>query len=113
MLILQESCTDPTGSYVIYAPVDIVAMNVVLSGGDPDYVALLPSGFAILPDGAVLHGGGILDVGSGGSLLTVAFQILVDSAPTAKLSLGSVATVNSLIKCTVERIKAAVSCENT
>ena len=113
MLILQESCTDATGSYVIYAPVDIVAMNVVLSGGDPDYVALLPSGFAILPDGAVPHGGGILDVGSGGSLLTVAFQILVDSAPSAKLSLGSVATVNSLIKCTVERIKAAVSCENT
>ncbi|KAL5989108.1 hypothetical protein ACLOJK_027210 [Asimina triloba] len=51
MLILQESCTNSTGSYVIYAPVDIVTMNVVLNGGDPDYVALLPSGFAILPDG--------------------------------------------------------------
>nr|XP_025885589.1 homeobox-leucine zipper protein PROTODERMAL FACTOR 2-like [Solanum lycopersicum] len=107
MLILQESSTDSTGSYVIYAPVDIVAMNVVLSGGDPDYVALLPSGFAILPDG----GGGI-NVGTGGSLLTVAFQILVDSVPTAKLSLGSVATVNSLIKCTVERIKTAVACDS-
>lgn len=112
MLILQESCTDSTGSYVIYAPVDIVAMNVVLSGGDPDYVALLPSGFAILPDGPGEHGGGVLEVGSGGSLLTVAFQILVDSVPTAKLSLGSVATVNSLIKCTVERIKGAVAREN-
>ena len=112
MLVLQESCTDSTGSYVIYAPVDIVAMNMVLSGGDPDYVALLPSGFAILPDGPGLRGGGILEVGSGGSLLTVAFQILVDSVPTAKLSLGSVATVNSLIKCTVERIKSAVMCEN-
>ncbi|ESQ38109.1 hypothetical protein EUTSA_v10028459mg [Eutrema salsugineum] len=121
MLILQESCTDASGSYVIYAPVDIVAMNVVLSGGDPDYVALLPSGFAILPDGSV--GGGTGDgnqevvssssssSGSCGSLLTVAFQILVDSVPTAKLSLGSVATVNSLIKCTVERIKAAVACD--
>lgn len=123
MVILQESCTDATGSYVIYAPVDIVAMNTVLGGGDPDYVALLPSGFAILPDGSSMNnnninGGGSLmgtildDVGlpssSGGSLLTVAFQILVDSVPTAKLSLGSVATVNSLIKCTVERIKAAV-----
>ncbi|XP_027366414.1 homeobox-leucine zipper protein MERISTEM L1-like [Abrus precatorius] len=109
MLILQESCTDSTGSYVVYAPVDIVAMNVVLSGGDPDYVALLPSGFAILPDGPGLNNlGPILDVGSGGCLLTVAFQILVDSAPTAKLSVGSVTTVNSLIKCTVERIKAAV-----
>ncbi|KAL0283495.1 UNVERIFIED_CONTAM: Homeobox-leucine zipper protein MERISTEM L1 [Sesamum angustifolium] len=111
MLILQESCTDSTGSYVIYAPVDIVAMNVVLSGGDPDYVALLPSGFAILPDGPNDQSGGIPEVGSGGSLLTVAFQILVDSVPTAKLSLGSVATVNSLIKCTVERIKGAVLCD--
>ncbi|PKA63712.1 Homeobox-leucine zipper protein ROC2 [Apostasia shenzhenica] len=117
MLILQESCTDATGSYVIYAPVDVVAMNVVLNGGDPDYVALLPSGFAILPDGPTagvheaLGSSGLPEVGSGGSLLTVAFQILVDSVPTAKLSLGSVATVNSLIACTVERIKAAVSGE--
>ncbi|KAL6284593.1 hypothetical protein ACE6H2_015522 [Prunus campanulata] len=106
MLILQESCTDKTASFVIYAPVDIVAMNVVLIGSDPDYVALLPSGFAILPDG-----GGMGDSGSGGSLLTVSFQILDDSAPTAKLSLGSVATVNNLIACTVERIKAALSCD--
>ena len=114
MLILQESCTDSTGSYVIYAPVDVVAMNAVLNGGDPDCVALLPSGFAILPDGptSVVPGGGTIgEVGSGGSLLTVAFQILVDSIPTAKLSLGSVATVNRLIACTVERIKAAVSGE--
>lgn len=107
MLILQESCTDATGSFVIYAPVDIVAMNVVLNGGDPDYVALLPSGFAILPDGTAAPG----ETGHGGSLLTVAFQILVDSVPTAKLSLGSVATVNNLIACTVERIKASLSCE--
>lgn len=113
MLILQESSTDSTGSYVIYAPVDIVAMNVVLSGGDPDYVALLPSGFAILPDGPNNPATGIPEVGSGGSLLTVAFQILVDSVPTAKLSLGSVATVNSLIKCTVERIKGAVLCDGS
>jgi homeobox-leucine zipper protein len=116
MLILQESCTDASGSYVIYAPVDVVAMNVVLNGGDPDYVALLPSGFAILPDGpsgsSSMQGGGGGGVGSGGSLLTVAFQILVDSVPTAKLSLGSVATVNSLIARTVERIKAAVSGES-
>ncbi|XVF03064.1 hypothetical protein REPUB_Repub04eG0228600 [Reevesia pubescens] len=113
MLILQESCIDPTASFVIYAPVDIVAMNVVLNGGDPDYVALLPSGFAILPDGTTPSAGGaIADAGSGGSLLTVAFQILVDSVPTAKLSLGSVATVNNLIACTVERIKASLSCEN-
>ncbi|XP_022952948.1 homeobox-leucine zipper protein HDG2-like [Cucurbita moschata] len=115
MLILQESSTDETASFVVYAPVDIVAINVVLNGGDPDYVALLPSGFAILPDGSTTSDGGangVAEHGSGGSLLTVAFQILVDSVPTAKLSLGSVATVNNLIACTVERIKASLSCEN-
>ncbi|KAG8640642.1 homeobox-leucine zipper protein HDG2 isoform X2 [Manihot esculenta] len=116
MLILQESCTDPTASFVIYAPVDVVSMNVVLNGGDPDYVALLPSGFAILPDGTTtntVHGGGIGEFNcASGSLLTVAFQILVDSVPTAKLSLGSIATVNNLIACSVERIKAALSGES-
>ncbi|KAJ0247167.1 Homeobox-leucine zipper protein PROTODERMAL FACTOR 2 [Hirschfeldia incana] len=120
MLILQESCTDASGSYVIYAPVDMMAMNVVLSGGDPDYVALLPSGFAILPDGSTRGGNASAGAegevvtstaSNGGSLLTVAFQILVDSVPTAKLSLGSVATVNSLIKCTVQRIKDALACD--
>ncbi|GAA0167508.1 homeodomain transcription factor [Lithospermum erythrorhizon] len=116
MLILQESCTDSTGSYVIYAPVDVGAMNMVLDGGDPEYVTLLPSGFAILADGPNSHGEGSLIpwmIGtSGGSLLTVAFQILVDSVPTAKLSPGSIATVNRLIKCSVERIKNALGCDN-
>ncbi|XP_026448337.1 homeobox-leucine zipper protein HDG2-like isoform X2 [Papaver somniferum] len=113
MLILQESCTEATGSFVIYAPVDIPSMNDVINGGNPDNVALLPSGFAILPDGPITHhGDGQVEYGQGGSLLTVAFQILVDSVPTAKLALGSVATVNSLITCTVDRIKAAVTDEN-
>ncbi|KAL9317394.1 hypothetical protein ACSQ67_013911 [Phaseolus vulgaris] len=102
MIILQESCTDATGSFVVYAPVDLMSMNAVLKGGNPDCVALLPSGFAVLPDGPEPM------VGSGGCLLTVAFQILVDSVPTSKLSASSVTTVSSLIKCTVERIQAAV-----
>ncbi|KAI4319853.1 hypothetical protein MLD38_033403 [Melastoma candidum] len=81
MLILQESCTDASGSFVVYAPVDLVAMNVVLNGGDPDYVALLPSGFSILHDGSSVDTQvGTNEVGdissAGGSLLTVAFQIL-------------------------------------
>lgn len=106
MLILQESFSDPTASFIVYAPVDIMSMNMVINGGEPDYVALLPSGFAILPDGPPLEDGEPRTVGS---LLTVAFQILVDSVPTAKISLGSVATVNNLIACTVERIEDALS----
>lgn len=120
MLILQECCTDESCSLVVYAPVDIAEMSAVLNGGDPDSVALLPSGFAILPDGLQSkrpNSGGVGLAGpapglnSGGSLLTVAFQILVDHVPTARLSLGSVATVNKLISNTVIRIKRALACE--
>ncbi|XP_051133903.1 homeobox-leucine zipper protein PROTODERMAL FACTOR 2-like [Andrographis paniculata] len=112
MLILQDSCFDASGAFVVYAPVDIVAMNIVLSGGDSEYVAFLPSGFAILPDGpktpSHYGGDGVMDIGSGGSLVTVAFQILIDSIPTAQMSLSSVNTVYNLIRCTVDRIKASV-----
>ncbi|KAH9732163.1 homeobox-leucine zipper protein ANTHOCYANINLESS 2 [Citrus sinensis] len=123
MLILQETCTDAAGSLVVYAPVDIPAMHVVMNGGDSAYVALLPSGFAIVPDGPDSRGplangptsGNGSNGGSqrvGGSLLTVAFQILVNSLPTAKLTVESVETVNNLISCTVQKIKAALQCES-
>ncbi|KAF9616912.1 hypothetical protein IFM89_032874 [Coptis chinensis] len=127
MLILQETCIDAAGSLVVYAPVDIPAMHVVMSGGDSAYVALLPSGFAIVPDGPGSGTGPneptadskpngtttqISVGGGGGSLLTVAFQILVNSLPTAKLTVESVETVNNLISCTVQKIKAALHCES-
>ncbi|KAK2353838.1 homeobox-leucine zipper protein ANTHOCYANINLESS [Trifolium repens] len=119
MLILQETCIDEAGSLVVYAPVDIPAMHVVMNGGDSAYVALLPSGFAVVPDGpgsrgtengdATANGG---EACVSGSLLTVAFQILVNSLPTAKLTVESVETVNNLISCTVQKIKAALHCES-
>ncbi|XP_042453410.1 homeobox-leucine zipper protein ANTHOCYANINLESS 2-like [Zingiber officinale] len=96
MLILQETCADASGAMVVYAPVDVPVMHLVMNGGDSAYVALLPSGLAILPDGGE------------GSLLTVGFQILVNNQPTAKLTVESVETVNSLISCTVQKIKAVV-----
>lgn len=118
MLILQETWMDSSCSVVVYAPVDVQSLNVVMSGGDSAYVALLPSGFAILPDGNVgsnngcngtlQKGGGIGDGGGTGSLLTVGFQILVNSLPTAKLTMESVDTVNNLISCTIQKIKAAL-----
>lgn len=126
MLILQETCIDAAGSLVVYAPVDIPAMHVVMNGGDSAYVALLPSGFAIVPDGPGSRGplpnglvangpttnGGPTSHRVSGSLLTVAFQILVNSLPTAKLTVESVETVNNLISCTVQKIKAALHCES-
>ncbi|KAF7086063.1 hypothetical protein CFC21_089415 [Triticum aestivum] len=102
MLILQESCADASGSLVVYAPIDLPAANVVMSGEDPSSIPLLPSGFTILPDGRASS--------STGSVVTVAFQILVSSLPSSRLNAESVATVNSLIGTTVEQIKAALNC---
>lgn len=104
MMIVQESSTNPTASFVIYAPVDIAAIETVLKGAESDYVALLPSGFVILPDGVSQRGGG------GGSLLTASFQMLVDSAPSAKLTMSSVATIENLIRATMHRIKTLFPC---
>ncbi|XP_057425278.1 homeobox-leucine zipper protein HDG1 isoform X2 [Lotus japonicus] len=121
MLVIQETWMDASCSVVVYAPVDVQSLNVVMSGGDSAYVALLPSGFAILPDGGGHNndssnksstsqkGVAAADGGSGGCLLTVGFQILVNNMPTANLSVESVDTVNNLISCTIQKIKASPS----
>ncbi|CAL9080614.1 unnamed protein product [Musa textilis] len=113
MLILQECCTDAYGSVVVYSPVDLPAINIVMSGEDPSYIPILPSGFTILPDGRAAAGASSSSnpmIGSSGSLLTVAFQILMSSLPSAKLNLESVMTVNNLIGTTVQQIKSALNC---
>ena len=116
MLILQESCTDASGALVVYSPIDIPAANVVMSGEDPSGIPLLPSGFAILPDGRPGSGAGasssvVLPLASQpGCVVTVAFQILVSNLPSSRLNAESVATVNSLIGTTVQQIKAALNC---
>ncbi|KAK8970886.1 Homeobox-leucine zipper protein ROC8 [Platanthera guangdongensis] len=112
MLILQESCTDPSCSLVVHASVDIPSINIAMGGEDSSFVPLLPSGFVVLPDGRP-SGGSVASSSSNpggrssGSVLTVAFQIMVNSLPTSTLNLESVATVNRLVDDTVQRIKAS------
>ncbi|KAF9670396.1 hypothetical protein SADUNF_Sadunf13G0063900 [Salix dunnii] len=70
MLILQESCTDQTISFVIYALVDIVTMNMIMW--------LFSIRVCYFSDGTTIYGVGMDEYGTiGGSLLTVAFQILL------------------------------------
>ncbi|PKA64881.1 Homeobox-leucine zipper protein ROC8 [Apostasia shenzhenica] len=114
MLILQESCTDPSGSLIVYVSIDPTSINIAMSGEDPSFIPLLPSGFVVLPDGRPSFGSHASSSsnpmgGSSGSVLTIAFQIMVSSLPSAKLNLESVATVNHLIGATVQHIKAALS----
>ncbi|KAE8710754.1 Homeobox-leucine zipper protein ROC5 [Hibiscus syriacus] len=122
MLILQETWSDACGAFIVYAPVDISSMSVVTNGGESAYVALLPSGFAILPYMSSSYHGGLRSDSNGplvkpevdgstssGCLLTVGFQILVNNVPTAKLTMESVETVNNLIACTIQKIKASLT----
>ncbi|GFZ15287.1 homeodomain GLABROUS 7 [Actinidia rufa] len=116
MLILQETQSDASGSLIVYTAIDVAAMQVVMNGGDSASVVLLPSGFAIVPDGFPDSArpndcNGDLIKGNGGSLLTLGFQILVNNqSPSAKLTMESVDTINSLITRTIQRIRAALHC---
>ncbi|CAA0216105.1 unnamed protein product [Arabidopsis thaliana] len=105
MLILQESCIDSSSAaLVIYTPVDLPALNIAMSGQDTSYIPILPSGFAISPDGSSK---------GGGSLITVGFQIMVSGLQPAKLNMESMETVNNLINTTVHQIKTTLNCPST
>lgn len=121
-LILQESCIDASGAMLVYTTVDCSTMHVVMSGSDSTYVALLPSGFVILPDGrsdnnpATGHPDNKTNFNNNmdsnnnmpGSLVTVAFQIL-SPTPAGKFSNESVNTVRNLLTCTIQKIQSALS----
>ncbi|KAK1575086.1 hypothetical protein Q3G72_002450 [Acer saccharum] len=115
--ILQDNCTNTYESMVVYAPVDITGMQSVITGCDGSNIAVLPSGFSILPDGVesrplVITSRQEEKSTEGGSLLTIAFQILTNNSPTAKLTMESVESVNTLISCTLRNIKTSLQCED-
>ncbi|KAL8126110.1 hypothetical protein AgCh_013410 [Apium graveolens] len=121
VLILQETSNDAFGSLIVSAAVDKSLMNVVMNGGDSACITILPSGFAIVPDcfpdssgpsssNEMVGKESSCGAGSGGSLLTVGFQIMIYDSPDSKLSAESVETVNNLISRTIQGIKEAIPC---
>ncbi|XP_042027041.1 homeobox-leucine zipper protein ROC8-like [Salvia splendens] len=108
MLMLQESSIDSLGGSIIYAPVELTAVSSVVDGEDIMTIPILPSGYVISGDGRRGVEG---SKRSCGSLLTVAFQMLVCSDSVSKqLNMESVATLHSLISSTVQKIKLALHC---
>lgn len=92
---------------MVYAPIEIDTLNLVLSGCNPDYGTIQPSGFAILPDGLGLSGGSVTDVASGGCLCTFAYHTLIEGNIT-ELPPDIVTYLCNFMKCTIERIQAAM-----
>jgi homeobox-leucine zipper protein len=89
MLIVQEATSDLSCSLVVYSFIEKNMMRAIMDGGDNTTAFLLPSGFAILPDGHVNHAAAdaasssnvpTSQNGPAGSLLTAAYQALLSSS---------------------------------
>ncbi|KAK5847354.1 homeobox-leucine zipper protein HDG5-like isoform X2 [Gossypium arboreum] len=112
-LMLQESCTDKSGSLVVYSTVDVDSVQLAMSGEDPSCIPLLPLGFFITPM-ELLNDGGCKDEANEhnittGSLLTVGLQVLASTIPSAKINLSSIAAINNHLCTTVQQISSALS----
>lgn len=100
MLYLQETFSDCTGLYVVHAPIDMAAMDHIAAGKNSDAIAILPCGFVVLPD-------------TGGSILTIAFQILDEEASSPEhLPPKSMLTAHHIIMTTVKLIMDELSTMN-
>ncbi|RDY01502.1 Homeobox-leucine zipper protein HDG11, partial [Mucuna pruriens] len=111
VVIIQESSIDPLGSYVVYSPINILDIKRAINGEDSSTMSILPSGIVISEDGQSIANARASSSGNGdtrtkGSLLTIAFQILMNNPTT--MTLESVAVVNSLITSTIKNINDAL-----
>ncbi|KAI5446778.1 hypothetical protein KIW84_014574 [Lathyrus oleraceus] len=117
-VILQESFTSSVGSYVIFAPTDRTSMNIAIRGDESKGLEILPTGFVVCsksrPSAAFEASGNIGRVGVGGgdagSLLTLAFQILISSSngTDTQQHMESMAAVNSLLAGTIRKVQEAL-----
>ncbi|KAK9951255.1 hypothetical protein M0R45_006711 [Rubus argutus] len=92
----KECCTDATGSYVIFAPIEKAVFQSMLCGVDQD-IQLMPFGFFILPNVS----GSILE----GTLLTMVFQLTVKNVSSKQ----AVEVVTQIVKDALQKIMETVN----
>lgn len=117
-LVLQESCTDHSGSLLVYSTVDVDSVQLAMNSEDSSCIPLLPVGFSIVPaacpspvpgsSDAILSPPEIQNGPTLGCLLTVGLQVLASTIPATKISLSSITDVNTHICNTVQQIGAAL-----
>ncbi|KAK7309650.1 hypothetical protein RJT34_06550 [Clitoria ternatea] len=125
-LMLQESCTDNSGSLVVYTTIDVDSIQLAMSGEDPSCIALLPQGFMILPmlspsssspnSNTTIDGNSSLSsdpTSQPGCLLTMGLQVLASTIPSAKLNLSSVTAINNHLCNTLHQIEATLGSSTT
>ncbi|KAM7279413.1 hypothetical protein ACFE04_006547 [Oxalis oulophora] len=123
MLILQECWADQFGGMIVYAPIDVRAMNVMTATGETEDIPIIPTGFIISGDGGRSRATRGCDLslssasssrasGAAGSLLTVVYQILHSVQTTQEVNMECLATINGLVNSSVQKIKVAFNCSN-
>ncbi|KAH0681174.1 hypothetical protein KY290_021050 [Solanum tuberosum] len=117
ILVLQESGIDEIGAFLIYAPIDAPTVNLIINGGDAKKVTTLPSGFIISPYGHYSLGRDNNGNAQNGSILTIAFQILIighpnDNSISQKEQKSAVTSVHTLLSSTVLKIKTILDCSD-
>ncbi|KAK7407134.1 hypothetical protein VNO78_08791 [Psophocarpus tetragonolobus] len=112
-LMLQESCTDQSGSLVVYTTIDVDSIQLAMSGEDPSCIALLPQGFMIVPmiSSTIGMGGNSSEAPcmNSGCLLTMGLQVVASTIPSAKLNLSSVTAINNHLCNTLHQIESSLS----
>ncbi|KAM0881620.1 hypothetical protein ACQ4PT_032841 [Festuca glaucescens] len=111
IMILQNSCYDVSGSFIVYSPIDTQLMNKILSPEDmaESKVSLYPTGFSLLPVSESAEGGNGIALGEDGeTLVTVGFQILLKLARGNGLYPKSVAATIALMSGNIETIKKSL-----
>ncbi|KAH0863258.1 hypothetical protein HID58_080469, partial [Brassica napus] len=80
--MLQEICTDNSGTLVVYSTADANAVHLAMNGQDSSTISLLPLGFSVVHVNQphVFEG---ISVNLASCLLTVAVQVLVSDFTTA------------------------------
>ncbi|XP_060185579.1 homeobox-leucine zipper protein ROC8-like [Lycium barbarum] len=120
MLVIQETNIDQMGAFLIYAPIDLPTVTSLINGEDSTKVPILPSGFIISPDGRLAADKDSTGNTPNGSILTVAFQILIcandnnvnNYSISQQQHMETVTTVHSLLSSTVINIKEALGCSD-
>ncbi|KAL0650665.1 hypothetical protein Bca4012_093356 [Brassica carinata] len=103
--MLQEICTDNSGTLVVYSTADANAVHLAMNGQDSSTISLLPLGFSVVPVNQP-HVFESISVNLASCLLTVAVQVLVSDFTTASLNVSTTAINNRI--CSDYRISYAL-----
>ncbi|KAG4956728.1 hypothetical protein JHK85_043108 [Glycine max] len=102
VMMFQDSYIDPMGSYMVYAPISAKNVSMIMNGGD-SMASIFPSGFLISED----HSRAVAESSNsrpGGSVLTMAYQLLICSNNNASIQDQNRKTVVRIVASTLQNI---------